>query len=275
MARRNLVNTYVWTAEGGLYSEEEQYIAVREESTGGAYSMTSRAGVYTDFSLNVGPSFSLTALFGSHIMTQATKADREQWQYQLGVILSGERYVGLISEDDQGELVYGPDPSPGKVRGYRFMTFQLAPSQRNYEDFSDVVDEDWLYGTGAYAGRYDPDALALRQALRNPNEVWRVLHRVTYVSRVPPQQQDAGQSLAVDVRRPDEQSVLANLVLIGELPTDLANPNPMAQVSVEADALLNELERQPVWGERLRRRRRETKQDVMAYMASFYGIPTT
>jgi hypothetical protein len=102
-----------------------------------------------------------------------------------------------------------------------------------------------------------------------------VLHRVTYVSRVPPQQQDAGESLAADVRRPDEQSVLANLVLIGELPTDLANPNPMAQVSVEADALLAELEQQPVWGERLRRRRAETKQDVMAYMASYYGIPTT
>jgi hypothetical protein len=275
MARRNLVNTYVWTAEGGLYSEQEQYIAVREESTGGAYSMTSRAGIYTDFSLNIGPSFSLSALFGSHIATQATKADREQWQYQLDVMLSGERYVGLITEDGGGELVYGPDPSPGKVRGYRFMTFQLAPSQRNFEDFEGVVDEDWLYGTGAYAGRYDPDALALRQALANPNETWRVLHRVTYVSRVPPQQQDAGESLAADVRRPDEQSVLANLVLIGELPTDLANPNPMAQVSVEADALLAELEQQPVWGERLRRRRAETKQDVMAYMASYYGIPTT
>lgn len=65
-------------------------------------------------------------------------------------------------------------------------------------------------GQGEFAGKYDPDALALRSALHNPNEVWRVFHRVTYVSRTPPTTQNKGQSLTPDVRKPDEDSVLSN-----------------------------------------------------------------
>jgi hypothetical protein len=42
-----------------------------------------------------------------------------------------------------------------------------------------VVDPDWLENE-------DNDARALRQAKANLNHVWRVFHRVTYVSRVPP-----------------------------------------------------------------------------------------
>lgn len=274
MARRDLVNTYVWTADGGLYAEQQQFLAVREQSTGGAYTMTALAGVYAEMSMNVGPSYALNGMFGTHVATYAMKTDREAWQYAMDVTCPGERYIGLVVDED-GELVYTGDPSPGKVRGYRFMSFLLAPSQRNFEDLSLVVDEDWLEGQGRWAGRYEPDALALRQALTRPNEVWRVLHRVTYVSRVPPSAQSGAESLAPPVRRPDQPSIVQNAWLIAELPTDLQLPQPLAVIGVEADVLLDELARNPVWGPRLAADRAAVKRDVMAYLATYYGIATT
>jgi hypothetical protein len=72
-------------------------------------------------------------------------------------------------------------PQPGKVDGYRFMTFYLAPSVDHHDlFFQQVVDPIWLEQST------DPAAAALREA-RQPAQqpaCWRVLHRETYVSRV-------------------------------------------------------------------------------------------
>lgn len=274
MARRSLANTYVWTAAGGLYSEQQQFMATREESSGGSYTMQSQAGIYTELTLSVGPTFNLDAMFGTTITTQTTKADQDSAQFSLTIDLMGDqRYIGLVEQDSGGDLLYSSKPSPGKVRGYRFMSFYRAPTKQNFEAFkSGVVDRDWLNGQGAYAGKYDPDALALRAALSNPNEVWRVLHRVTYVSRTPPASEQQGMSLTPDVRRPDEDSIVSNLVVIAELPaTDAANPMPA--ISTEADTLLTLLAQNPVWGAALEAKRGEYKKDLMEFMRSFLGIP--
>ncbi|MBL8518888.1 MAG: hypothetical protein JNM76_18155 [Betaproteobacteria bacterium] len=273
MARRNMVNTYVWTSDGGLYAEEEQYTAIREEQSGGSYDFNGLGGFYTEMKFSAGVSFELDALFGGHIMTQATKSKNESESFMLNAQVNGESYVGLIKEGESPEdLIYTDDPSPGKVKGYRFMSFYLAPSKRNFDDFKSVVDEDWLQRQGPYTGTFDPDALALRQSLANVNEVWRVLHRVTYVSRVPPQFKDPGESLPADARKPDAESISNNYWLIQELP---AGPPPtvMPAVSDEADKLLIELETNPVWGPLLAKNRAETKQDIMTYMRSYYGVP--
>ena len=45
VSKRNIVNTYVWTADSGLFSEEHQTAVVREESLGGSYSMKFMGGV--------------------------------------------------------------------------------------------------------------------------------------------------------------------------------------------------------------------------------------
>ncbi|QBF31180.1 LamG domain-containing protein [Thalassococcus sp. S3] len=274
MARRSMVNTYVWTAEGGLYSEQQQFMALREETSGGSYTMTAQAGIFTEFAISPGPLFNLDAMFGTTITTMAQKTDHDSALFSLQIDLMGDqRYIGLVEEDEYGDLLYTRKPSPGKVRGYRFMSFYRAPSKQNFEAFKDgIVDRDWLMGQGDYAGKFDPDALALRQALNNPNEVWRVMHRVTYVNRTPPTQQNQGQSLAPNVRRPDDESVVSNLVMIAELPTNLTAPNPMAQVSAEADKLLAELAKNPVWGADLAEKSAEHKEDIMKYMRSFYGI---
>ena len=71
--------------------------------------------------------------------------------------------------------------APGKVDAYRWLTFYLAPRVDNYDAFYNrVVDPIWLAQSG------DPSAVALRQARQDGKRpaAWRVLHRVTYVSRV-------------------------------------------------------------------------------------------
>ena len=44
---------------------------------------------------------------------------------------------------------------PGKVKGYRFMSFYLAPRLDHFDEFfNQVIDPDWLQGSR------DPDAAA-------------------------------------------------------------------------------------------------------------------
>jgi hypothetical protein len=87
----------------------------------------------------------------------------------------------MFKYHENGE--FGPDPVPGKVDGYRFMTFFLANRGENAAKlFDEVIDQAWLHSSQA------PDAAALREAKARSADMapWRILHRVTYVSRVPP-----------------------------------------------------------------------------------------
>ena len=86
----------------------------------------------------------------------------------------------LLQKFDIAADAYEAEACPGKVKSYRFMSFYLKPDQANSDAFlQEVVDPRWL----EYSD--DPNAAALRQAnIGNP--AWRVLHRVTYIERVPP-----------------------------------------------------------------------------------------
>ncbi|MER7702497.1 hypothetical protein ABTX81_06330 [Kitasatospora sp. NPDC097605] len=93
----------------------------------------------------------------------------------------------LQRRDVNGKPVYDPAGRPvlvpGKVDAYRFLTFYLGETSANFDDFyRKVVDPIWLQGSNA------PDAAALRQARQSSAKppCWRILHRVTYVSRVLP-----------------------------------------------------------------------------------------
>ena len=68
---------------------------------------------------------------------------------------------------------------PGvKVDRYRFMTFYLDGSERNFDEFFDyVVDPEWLASN-------DEEARTLRQTMAGTKgKPWRVMHRVTQVER--------------------------------------------------------------------------------------------
>lgn len=268
--RRNMVNSYVWTAQGGLYSEEEQFTVSRQMVTGGSYSFSGMAGPTFSTTFRKGGYFELDAMFGGHIVTHASKSVTENAGFQMNLTASGESYLGTI-KDTGGDFEYTDKPSPGKVKQYRFMSFYLAPSKRNFEDFKSIVDQDWLHRTGPYSHTVDPDAAALQQAMFRSNEVWRVLHRVTYVARVPPEQQTA-LSQPKNARRPDAASLEANSWLIDRLQTS-STVNPMPSVSTKADALLATLAANPVWGAQVVSERDALKQDFMTYMRAFYEIP--
>ena len=178
--KRNLVNTYVWTAAGGQFAEEEQTLDTISETTGGNYSFKGLAGITGGLNLEAGPvslDFELSALFGGHLNLEVTKAMDSQTSF--GVQSTATPEARIAQPDSHGR----PVRQPGKVDAYRYMTFYLEPAADHHDAFfGQVIDPIWLQQSG------DPAAAALRQA-QQPGKrppCWRVLHRVTYVSRVLP-----------------------------------------------------------------------------------------
>ena len=176
--KRNLVNTYVWTAAGGFFAETQDLMDSRAESTGGSFSFSASVGgsVTTDFTL-FGASFDLdvSAKVGAHLELEVSKRIDTDTDFGVAVAVTPESDITHL--DATGRHV----PQPGKVDAYRFMTFYMAPSGDHHDlFFQQVVDPIWLDQSP------DPAAAALRQA-RQPAQqpaCWRVLHRVTYVSRI-------------------------------------------------------------------------------------------
>ncbi|MEG8232638.1 LamG-like jellyroll fold domain-containing protein [Pseudomonas orientalis] len=280
VARRSLVNTYVWNSDGGLYSEEEQFSAVREDSGAGTYEQVSKDGFYLEASFNVGPADSVEVLFGSRVSTKSMKSRREATSFGLAVSMPGEGFLNKRAPDSvptppPGEYPVAFDDAacPGKVNQYRFMSFYLAPRKKNFEDFHSIVDQNWLNRQGAYAGSYDPDAFALKQALAYPNLVWRVLHRVTYVNRVP-LASDPGEaeSLPPDIQRPDAQSIATNALMIDSVPLQSNDPTPLATISSELDVLLSQMSQNALYGALVVSNYKAIKSDAMYYMQSYYSI---
>ena len=107
----------------------------------------------------------------------------------------------------------------GTVDAYRFMSFYLEPKGKNFIDlYSKVIDPIWLDESP------DPNAQALRQARGNTNKAkpcWRIMHRVTYVSRILPEfQPEAPPSLEKSMRA---MGIESNYMLIKKFEPYVAN----------------------------------------------------
>ena len=203
IATRNLVNTYVWTADGGFFSESTDVMEATTETTTGFYSFQGMAGGGLDFSLSVGilsVGFELDAMFGGHLATTKTKGRDTEKSFALEVEVDVERDIQMYANTETLKTKYhgqfdpeelgvydaqgNPIKQPGKVDAYRFMTFYFEPTAENFEDFfGKVVDPIWLEQSS------DPNAIALRQANQGDKKpsCWRVFHRVTFVSRILPE----------------------------------------------------------------------------------------
>eukprot|EP01012_Entosiphon_sulcatum_P042037 TRINITY_DN5596_c0_g2_i2.p1 TRINITY_DN5596_c0_g2~~TRINITY_DN5596_c0_g2_i2.p1 ORF type:complete len:3298 (+),score=520.94 TRINITY_DN5596_c0_g2_i2:1286-11179(+) len=186
-SKRNLCNTYVWTADGGFFSESTQLSDTFSETTAGTWSMSGELSL--DFSLNftifsIGAHFELDASVGGGYSVTRTKTKESTRSFGVDIALSvpGRRNMQQILN---GKPVFnGTKPvwQPGKVDAYRFNTYYLEPQTRNFEDFfNKVVDPIWLKSS-------DPNALALQQANQATTKppCWRIFHRVTFVSRILP-----------------------------------------------------------------------------------------
>ncbi|NEQ67038.1 MAG: hypothetical protein F6K21_16330 [Symploca sp. SIO2D2] len=201
MAVHNLVNTYVWTADGGFFAESTEVMESVQESSTSSYFFQGMGGVALDLNLQVGFALKIEmdALFGGHVETIKTKGKETEKSFSIAVEAEPEsdiqlyvntdaereKYAGRTNEgggayDEQGN----PISRPGKVDAYRFLSFYLEPTKNNFEDFfNKVVDPIWLEQSDA------PNAAALRQANQGDKKpkCWRIMHRVTFVSRILPE----------------------------------------------------------------------------------------
>lgn len=169
--KRNIVNTYVWDADGGLRTEAQSFANTVEHTIGGSFGMNAGLGVDSSFSA-FGVDVELTAQATVNLTQTMSKTEARSKGFELNIDLSGLEYKGITDYNDRPII-------PGeKVDRYRFMSFYLEGSTNNFQDFfSYVVDPEWLRSN-------DEEARALRETQAGkPNKAWRVLHRVTYVER--------------------------------------------------------------------------------------------
>lgn len=216
---RGIVNRYVWTALGGLHQETDQFSAVHQRSFTGLYAYTHATGLVGELETGskVGIFAGLDLLFGGQIKVEVGKAESQTEALSVRVSVIGDP---MLQGYDNTTGTYTTGYCPGKVDAYRFMTFYLPPSASNGADFLDtVVDRQWLEFSS------DPNAIALRQAQMEDNGVWRVLHRVTYVSRVP-SRLGANPNQTVAPEPPQAIDVQDNSVLIALVQTELGQRPP-------------------------------------------------
>ncbi|MFI1584498.1 LamG-like jellyroll fold domain-containing protein [Embleya sp. NPDC020630] len=184
-ARRHMANTYVWTAAGGLFSETTSTTDQVTQVTTGEYSVSSsvKHGGFGNFEMGPsGVNLSGSATLGGGYTVTRSKTKGDSLTFRLDVSADPGR---ILQKQENGKPVFDIDGKPvlvpGRVDAYRFITFYLDSSADNFEDFyGKVVDPDWLDRDTGAAAR------ALRQTRQSDRKppCWRVLHRVTFVSRV-------------------------------------------------------------------------------------------
>ncbi|MFI0791172.1 LamG-like jellyroll fold domain-containing protein [Micromonospora rubida] len=184
-ARRNLANTYVWTAGGGFFAESTESTDSVTETTGGSYSIKgtlSGGGMFELSGAAGGTKMGFEASIAGGTSVTRTRSKSSSRTFGLDVACTGGRDLQRYTNGETP--VYDPTTnqpvtSPGRVDAYRFMTFYLDVTKDNFEDFyGKIVDPFWLATS--------PQAAALRQANQADQKppCWRVFHRVTFVSRL-------------------------------------------------------------------------------------------
>jgi len=260
-AKRNLVNTYVWTADGGFYAESTEVTEVKQESISGTFSTSNLFGGGFDISIESPVIFetSFTAMNGGHLNVTKSKTQESQNSFRLDVTVNTPG--DLQRYDGTGNPVYennSPKIVEGKVDAYRFMTFYLEPVKENFEDlFNKIVDPIWLNQAD------HPNALAMRQAqqVEKTPPCWRVFHRVTFVSRILPE--IPGPTAPPLEEAMQDANIESNWQLIQRLePLVRHKTNNFAEFSAAVgkavDTYLPELSRH--------------KSEVISYMALYFGI---
>jgi hypothetical protein len=188
-ARRNLVNTYVWTASGGFFAESTQSTDAVSETTGGSYSVSGAVTGSIGFDAEIGPvhlGFQFEASVGGKLSVTRSKKKEASRSFSINTELDIQRNMQKYDKAS-GKPVFDakgqPVLVPGKVDAYRFMTFYMDATKDNYDDFyNKVIDPIWL------AQSDHPNAGALRGAQQSAKKppCWRIFHRVTFVSRLLP-----------------------------------------------------------------------------------------
>ncbi|MCG3119888.1 MAG: hypothetical protein ALAOOOJD_02441 [bacterium] len=268
--RRNLVNSYVWTVDGGFFAETQQTMDVQTTTYGGSYEFKGMGGIDLAIAFaiaKVASVFELNAMFVGQHQLNVRKSQESKTAFQISLNLDkverdiyqrdpNDRRVVLVDNSDPKRP--RPIKSPYKVDAFRFMTFYLEPDSDHFDlFFNRVVDPIWL------AQSDDPAAVALREARDEGKKpaCWRIMHRVTYVSRVlPPLDNSAPPSLEKTLQTLDIDS---NYELIKQLEPYVSNK--LTSFADFADAVRETIkqnlpELQP------------HEEEVIKYMSLYFGI---
>lgn len=229
--KQDMVSTYVWTAAGGLYSEQTGYVNTIREEFGGleSFSRSIKASIDVAFAIG-GPvgAFAEAHYNNNYSRTRNVQKGRSETSaVSLDVAADPDgflsRYTGGAGAP-YNQPSYTAEAVPGKVDNYRFKSFYLAPRTDSFDTFfSQVVDPIWL------ANSPDARAAALRQAKarRESRGIWRVMHRVTFVSRIPP----SFQVYPVDTKAlpvPEPASLDQNMAILTLIAQRLGDNAPTA-----------------------------------------------
>lgn len=268
--RRNLVNSYVWTVDGGFFAETQQTMDVQLTTYGGSYEFKGMGGIDLAIAFaisKVAAVFELNAMFVGQHQLNVRKSQESKTAFQMSLNLDkverdiykrdpNDRRVVLIDNSDPKRP--RPIKHPYKVDAYRFMTFYLEPNSDHFDlFFNRVVDPIWL------AQSDDPAAVALREARDEGKKpaCWRIMHRVTYISRVlPPLDNSAPPSLEKTLQTLDIDS---NYELIKQLEPYVSNK--LTSFADFADAVRETIK------QNLPELQPHTE-EVIKYMSLYFGI---
>lgn len=232
---RSMVNTYVWTAAGGMHREEQSFANTYTETYTGASNLKFAMGA--EFAAKVtspagGFYVEADTMLGNTWTMTATKSESTQNGFRLTSNVIPTDFLQAPIITDGVFKGYARDAAPGKVDAYRYMSFLIAPEEDNFTQLRKVVDANWL------ANSTTAGAAAMREAMNNPSTPWRVLHRTTYVSRVPaPFQPVKDDTDAPNITAP--ANLLSNRWLIEVLNKQIGKPDPTRlEIGAAIDALL-------------------------------------
>lgn len=214
LSKRNIVNTYVWTAAGGTYAEQVSTMNVHSETYGAVGSSSAGLGLVADLKVAVpvaGPFFEIDYIHNWKAEVNVVRSKEQGAEFKLTATANPDVFLSSPVFEKDGTIDFPEAPTEGKVDAYRYMAFFLASNPDNYNEFmGKIVDPLWLNQS------MDQAAVALREATEVENGAWRILFRVTYVSRIPPSFQPApAQAVAPDVQKPvnlDANTLIIKLV---------------------------------------------------------------
>lgn len=183
---RNICNSYVWTADGGTFQEKTSTMDEVQAESGGNFNSKTSIGASLDIELafsSIQATTNVDAMYNCHYNLSLTKEKTSSTSFALEADFPPA--VDIRRRDEvTGKLV----KRPGAVDAYRWMSFWLEESVEATDVFfNQVLDPQWLEEST------EPNAALLRslnQSIKKEagnarTKAWRVLHRCTYVSRVP------------------------------------------------------------------------------------------
>ncbi|KAH7161676.1 hypothetical protein EDB81DRAFT_944310 [Dactylonectria macrodidyma] len=209
--RRNICNSYVWTADGGTFQETHSTLDMVQSEVGGNLNTKIGNGISVDMELAFSGFMStvdVDAMYSAHFNFMMTKEQTSDEGFELDA--DPPPPVDIRYKDPETANYV---KRPGAVDAYRWMSFWLEPSVEATDTFFEqVLDPVWLENSP------EPNARLLRSlreglAKETGNartKAWRVLHRCTYVSRVPEKVEQRPAALA-NVEGEKKSTLLADV----------------------------------------------------------------